>query len=53
MNNNKKVCELCRVPLQTLGFKLKTKNGVKFFCCEGCKSVYSMLHRDSIPPKSG
>lgn len=52
MSDTKKVCELCGLPVATQGFKLKTKDGEKVFCCEGCKSIYQMLHKDQILPKS-
>jgi len=51
MSETKKVCELCGLPVQTRGFKLKTKDGEKLFCCEGCKSIYRLLYQDSAPPK--
>jgi len=30
------------------GFKLKTKEGEKGFCCEGCKGIFQMLHEDQV-----
>jgi len=52
MNDIKKVCDLCGLSIETLGFNLVTKDGDKSFCCEGCKGIYQMLHEDQILPES-
>lgn len=48
MSDNNKICDLCSLPVQIDDFKLKTKEGDKSFCCEGCKGIYQMLHEDKI-----
>ena len=52
MNKTKKVCDLCGLAVETPGFTLKTKEGEKVFCCEGCKGIYKMLHEDLVLPES-
>ncbi|HBA65161.1 MAG: metal-binding protein [Gammaproteobacteria bacterium HGW-Gammaproteobacteria-10] len=52
MNDTKKACDLCGLTVETPGFTLKTKEGDKDFCCEGCKGIYQMLHEDQILPES-
>lgn len=52
MNDTKKTCDLCGLTVETPGFTLKTKEGEKVFCCEGCKGIYQMLHEDQILPES-
>jgi len=49
----KKVCDLCSLTVETPGFVLKTQEGDKVFCCEGCMGIFEMLHEDQIirPPK--
>ena len=44
MSDDKKNCDLCGLPVEVSGFKLKTGDGEKQFCCEGCKGIYQMLH---------
>jgi hypothetical protein len=46
MTDNKKVCDLCGLPVEVAGFTLKTKEGDKDFCCEGCKGIYQLLNED-------
>ena len=53
MTDTKKVCDLCGLPVETSGFTLKTKEGDKAFCCEGCKGIYHLLNEDLILPESG
>lgn len=48
MDNIKKICDLCGLTVETPGFTLKTKEGEKAFCCEGCMGIYEMLHEDQI-----
>ncbi len=48
MSNEKDVCDLCGLPVEVEGFELKTTEGDKAFCCEGCKGIYQMLHEDDI-----
>lgn len=48
MSDNKKDCDLCGLAVEIDGFELKTTEGVKRFCCEGCKGIYHMLHDEQI-----
>ncbi len=48
MSNEKDVCDLCGLPIETPGFELNTTEGGKAFCCEGCKGIYQMLHEGDI-----
>ncbi len=48
MNDVKKNCDLCGLVIETPGFKLRTQEGDKQFCCEGCQGIYQMLHEDQI-----
>jgi hypothetical protein len=52
MTDTKKVCDLCGLPVETPGFTLKTKEGDKAFCCEGCKGIYQLLNEDLILAES-
>lgn len=44
MDENKKECDLCGLTVEIKGFEVKTIEGTKRFCCEGCKGIYLMLH---------
>ena len=48
MSEKKEVCDLCGLAVEVEGFKLKTKDGDKTFCCEGCKGIFQMLHEDQV-----
>ena len=48
MSNKKGVCDLCGLAVEVNGFKLKTQDGEKKFCCEGCKGIFQMLHEDQV-----
>ena len=48
MSEIDKACDLCGLPVLTLGFMLRTKEGDKEFCCEGCMGIYQMLHEDEV-----
>lgn len=48
MSDKKEICDLCGLVVEVDGFKLKTKDGDKQFCCEGCKGIFQMLHEDQI-----
>lgn len=48
MSDKKEGCDLCGLTVEVVGFNLKTKEGGKDFCCEGCKGIYQMLHDDLI-----
>ena len=51
-NENKKDCDLCALPVEIQGFSLKTTEGYKTFCCEGCKGIFQMLHKELILPET-
>ena len=48
MTENKKECDLCGLTVEVDGFQLKTTEGDKQFCCEGCKGIYQMLHEEQV-----
>ena len=48
MSDKKNICDLCGLVVEVDGFKLKTKDGDKQFCCEGCKGIFQMLHEDQV-----
>ncbi|MEI6705979.1 MAG: heavy metal translocating P-type ATPase metal-binding domain-containing protein [Methylococcales bacterium] len=48
MSETKKTCDLCGLTVEVSGFTLKTKEGDKAFCCEGCLGIYQMLHVDQV-----
>ena len=50
--NDKKNCDLCGLDVEVEGFSLQTKEGVKTFCCEGCKGIFEMLNPDEILSES-
>ncbi len=50
--DNKKECDLCSLTVEISGFGLKTLEGDKFFCCEGCKGIYHMLHDAQVLPET-
>ena len=52
MTDTKKGCDLCGLAVEIPGFTLKTKEGDKAFCCEGCKGIYQLLNEDQILPES-
>lgn len=48
MDENKKACDLCGLPVEIKDFKLRTRDGDKEFCCEGCQGIYQMLHEEAV-----
>jgi Putative metal-binding domain of cation transport ATPase len=48
MSDDVKGCDLCGLPVELDAFELKTKEGEKHFCCEGCKGIFQMLHEDEV-----
>lgn len=52
MSETKKTCDLCGLPIEVSGFTLKTQQGSKGFCCEGCLGIYQMLHEDQVMNES-
>jgi hypothetical protein len=44
-----KQCELCSLPVTLNAFtQLSKDKGMLYFCCEGCKNIYRLLHADEI-----
>lgn len=37
-------CALCSLPVGSQPLALATAASMVFFCCEGCKGIYQMLH---------
>lgn len=52
MSDKKEVCDLCGLAVEVDGFRLKTQEGDKTFCCEGCKGIFQMLHEDQVLTES-
>lgn len=52
MSDKKENCDLCGLAVEVAGFELKTKEGEKKFCCEGCKGIFQMLHEDQVLSES-
>lgn len=50
--DTKKVCDLCGLPVEIFSFSLKTKEGEKAFCCEGCKGIFQLLNDDKLLPEN-
>lgn len=48
MSETKKTCDLCGLTVEVPNFTLKTKEGNKAFCCEGCLGIYQMLHESEL-----
>lgn len=48
MGGKKKECDLCGLAVEIEGFELKTTEGIKSFCCEGCKGIFHMLHEEEV-----
>lgn len=48
MSKDKQACDLCGLPVEVSGFTLQTTEGLKYFCCDGCQGIYSMLHAADI-----
>jgi hypothetical protein len=48
MKDDKKACDLCGLTVEVDDFNLRTQEGEKKFCCEGCQGIYQMLHEDLI-----
>ncbi|MDD5412896.1 MAG: heavy metal translocating P-type ATPase metal-binding domain-containing protein [Methylobacter sp.] len=51
MTDTKKLCDLCGLIVETPTYTWKTKEGIKVFCCEGCKGIYQLLNEDDILPE--
>lgn len=37
-------CALCGLPNEGHPVPLETQEGTLYFCCEGCRGIYQMLH---------
>lgn len=48
MTDTKKACDLCGLTVEVPNYSLKTTEGDKAFCCEGCLGIYQMLHEDQL-----
>jgi len=48
MSEEQANCDLCCLPVEIPDFELRTKDGVRHFCCEGCMEIYRMLHESEI-----
>ncbi len=48
MTDTKIECNLCGLPVEIFVFSLKTPQGEKVFCCEGCKSIFQLLNEDRL-----
>ncbi len=48
MNQETRRCDLCGLPVDLPDFWLATEEGIKHFCCEGCRDIYQMLHGDEL-----
>lgn len=48
MKDEKKTCDLCGLTVEIKDFNLRTTEGEKKFCCEGCLGIYQMLHEDLV-----
>lgn len=50
MSDEKKTCDLCGLPVEVSGFQTMTKEGRKYFCCEGCLGIYQILNAENLLP---
>ncbi|NOV28549.1 metal-binding protein [Methylomonas sp. LW13] len=48
MVDSKPQCGLCGQRVLIPGFELNTLLGEKKFCCEGCRSIFQLLHSEQI-----
>lgn len=46
--NHKESCELCQQAVLLDDFVLATQQGEKYFCCEGCKSIFQLLNAELL-----
>lgn len=51
MKETNALCDLCELTVDIEGFEVDTIEGLKYFCCEGCLSVYRLLNSDKIKEK--
>ncbi len=38
-------CDLCMLPVTDKKYSVRTPEGDKHFCCEGCKGIYLLLNQ--------
>ena len=50
--NDDAPCALCGLPVGKAPFTLPANGQCLYFCCEGCKGIYQMLHdiNETPPP---
>jgi hypothetical protein len=48
MENQSELCEQCGKKIELSGFELLLEQGMKYFCCEGCLSIYQLVCLKSI-----
>ena len=41
-------CDHCGLVVNTTGFTIKSTEDEKFFCCEGCKSIYILFSSNEL-----
>lgn len=42
------LCEQCGKKIELSGFDLSFELGIKYFCCEGCLSIYQLVCIKSV-----
>ena len=52
MTDTNKACDLCGLTVEVSGFTLKINEGLKMFCCEGCKSIFQLLNEEQLIPET-
>jgi hypothetical protein len=50
MGDENRTCDLCELSIEVSGFELVTQEGTRYFCCEGCKGIYHLLHEADVLP---
>ena len=48
MENQSELCEQCGKKIELSGFELLLEQGMKYFCCEGCLSIYQLVCLKSV-----
>ncbi len=48
MENQSELCEQCGKKIELSGFEMLLEQGMKYFCCEGCLSIYQLVCLKSI-----
>ncbi len=52
ISSEKKFCALCHQPVEIKGFVLLKNTQTKYFCCEGCLSIYKLFNKNISLPNS-